>query len=344
MSLENAETEKEFIEGVRNIFRSYVPESDAWAKPNFFDINSTVIGGLGWSAFNEARNGVDARINIRTAIGESLDILATTPPLNIRRLGQRFAEGIVRVICSSETIIPKGTEFETENGIIYKSQEDVPVVDETAELRVTSCSTGRDQNSIPNRPLSFGLDGKAFSLGIVGGDEVECDEDFRSRIFASSQTTKFYGSAQSYENVIKGYPGVRSVLVDCGTIYVLMDNSFRPKGIPTPQDLENIAAIFEDECLLPANCLGELEPALVHTIAPEIRWCEPPDFCEVEASFNDWLNENFGIGQVVSAVDIQRFLLENYSEYGPSLSTKCDCFYDPCYNGIVGCVELIHGC
>ena len=56
------------------------------AKPNFFDVSSTVVGGIAWSAVNEARNGVDTRMNPQTAVGEYLDIIAATPPLNLTRL------------------------------------------------------------------------------------------------------------------------------------------------------------------------------------------------------------------------------------------------------------------
>ena len=55
MKLADATNEREFIESVREVFRAYVPESDAWAKPNFFDINATVTGGFakierGWAS------------------------------------------------------------------------------------------------------------------------------------------------------------------------------------------------------------------------------------------------------------------------------------------------------
>jgi len=341
MSFENAETESEFIDAIRSIFRAYVPESDAWSKPNFFDINATVIGGLAWSGYNEARNGIDARLNIRTVQGEALDLLAATPPLSFFRLGERPSMGSVKFTSDTVATVNAGEVFTTADGVEYTATETVALVDGMAEIPVTSNANGVDQNSLPNQPLETALDGEVYSCGIVGGADVECDEDFRNRIFAERSKSFFFGSQKSYETIVNGYPGITRVYFKDGFIFPMMDDT-RPCGIPTCQDLENIADSFNDPCLTPAGCAPALSPATAKVFAPEISWCKAPDYCAVEASIKQWLIENYGLGQAVVATDFIAFLNAEYSEFGASLVGCCDFPAEP-YD-IYSCVEIIHGC
>ena len=341
MSFENAETESEFIDAIRSIFRAYVPESDAWAKPNFFDINATVIGGLAWSGYNEARNGIDARLNIRTVQGEALDLLAATPPLNFFRLGERPAMGSVKFISDTVATVNAGEVFTTADGVEYTATETVTLVDGMAEIPVTSNASGIDQNSLPNQPLDTVLDGEVYSCGIVGGADVECDEDFRNRIFAERSKSFFFGSQKSYENIVNGYPGVTRVYTLGGYILPIMDGT-RPCGIPTCQDLENIADSFNEPCLTPAGCAPTLALATGKVFAPEINWCKAPDFCAVELAIQTWLRANYGLGDSISAADFLSFLNSEFRGFGATLGACCDFSAEP--HEIYSCVEIIHGC
>lgn len=336
MEFKDAKKEAEFIESIRSIFRAYVPESDAWAKPNFFDINATVIGGIAWSAVNEARNGVDLRLNPQTAVGEYLDIIAATPPLDLTRRAATQATGFVKV----DYPVTVGYEFKAEDGTIYTATEAGSGV-----IAVISKGYGKDQNSIENRPLE-GSDGTARSLGIWGGYDVECDDQFRRRIYAAKSKFHFFGSACSYEDALLAFPGVTRVWTaeDGGVakIMFLMEDKY-PCGQPRQEDIDEIIDYFKDECLSNMFFCPNFEGACTKTIAPEIEWTltAPEDICEVQAAMTDWLRENYDIGEGVKIYEIQCWLDAYYPEYGGKIPCCDDYEPEPCC--VYNCVQLL-GC
>lgn len=339
-------SEAAFVEQIRATFRSYVPESDAWAKPNFFDINATVQGGLAWSAVNEARNGIDARFNPQTVVGEALDILVAQPPLFLTRYGATFAKGQVKVTGLNQNTVDIGFEFKTADGVTYINQELVAVENGEAILNVVSEVQGSNQNSIVNRPLEFNADGVAISLGIFGGSDVECDEQLRKRLYSGRESFHFFGSACSMENLVSGAQGVsRAWAVEDGAIAKIMflkEGTNPPCGAPTQQDILDVEAYVNEACKTPMFFCPVFCGANTIVISPEISWTsQPDDICAIQEAMQNWLRANFGLGDGVRATEIEEFLNNNYPQYGGRIKSCCD--YEPVCGSVYNCVELL-GC
>lgn len=338
----SATNEAGFVESVRDIFKSYVPESDAWAEPNFFSVNSTIIGGLMWTAFNEARNGFDARVNPQTATGEYLDQIAASPPLYLIRLGAQKASGLVDVNFPAATVIPIGYEFQSAGGVKYQATETVTLVSGIGTIPVSSVGVGSDQNSLIGQTLTS-ADGDALSQGVFGGADAECDRQLRQRIYAERRKACFFGSPQSYIDVMLGIPGVtRAWVVQDGftvKIQFLMEDKYCC-GVPLDADIDAITAQFADDCLTSLCICPIFEPAKSLVISPDICWTEcPPETEVVETALQGFLRANYDIGEGVEICDLQGFLRDTFPEYGPSIKCCDDYPADPC--GVYNCVELI---
>ncbi len=343
MQLENASNEHEFISSIRNIFTAYVPESNAWAKPNFFDINATVIGGLFWSATNEIRNGIDTRLNPQTASGAYLDMLVAQPPLNLSRLPATHAKGLVKVKLEDTDTVKKGDIFKSSDGIKYKAIETVTLENGEGVVEVISITTGEKTNAQKDRPLQV-KKGKAHSLGIFGGFDVECDEQLRRRYFTAKSEPHNFGSACNIQDMLTSFRGVtRSWAIQDGLeikLLVLMEDKY-PCGIPQKSDFDEMRAYFDEPCRSPMFFCPIISAPKVKTIMPEISWQNgrPNDMCEVTQNMQTWLRHNFDLGEGVRGVDIQNFLDDNYGEYAPKIDGCCD--YPAGCDVIYNCVEII---
>lgn len=344
VDISSAETPNEFIEAVRSTFRAYVPESDAWAQPNFFSINATVIGGLAWSAYNEARNGLDMRLNPQTAAGEYLDLIAATPPLNLTRYGPTQSTGSVSVNFPSLATVPAGYQFESADGTVYTVTATTPLVAGIGTVPVISAGTGAAVNALNNQPLEA-VDGQAVSLGIYGGRDTESDDAFRARLYASQSRVAFFGSQCSYEREMLAIPGVtRAWAYNDGMvskIAFLMEGTY-PCGEPTAADIETAEEHFADECLTNLYSCLVFESAKTLKIHPAIEWTNcPDDICEIETAMQEWLRANYGLGQGVRSCDIERWLQDNYPDLGPRISCCED--YPATACAVYNCVELVGG-
>lgn len=343
-----AETPQEFIEAVRATFRAYVPESDAWAQPNFFSVNATIIGGLAWTAWNEARNGIDMRVNPQTASGEYLDIIAAQPPLFMTRLGPTGSNGYVLVNLPALAVVPAGYQFKTAGGIVYKATAETALTGGIGTVPVASVLTGSSVNSPNNQPLQTG-DGTATSLGIYGGNDTENDDNFRRRMYAARSNSVFFGSACSYETAMLGIPGVsRAWAVVDGLvpkIMFLMEDKYpcgNPCGEPTLEDINDVQAYFADECLTNLYSTMVFEAAKSMVISPAISWDICPDnLAEIEDNMQAWLRANYDLGDGIRAIDIDRWLHDSYPDLGPSLICCND--YPPICGAVYNSVELIGG-
>lgn len=347
VDITTAQTPNDFIEAVRSTFRTYVPESDAWAEPNFFSINSTIIGGLIWSAWNEARNGFDARINPQTAEGEYLDILASLPPLNLTRYTPTQSTGFVMANLPALSSVPAGYQFTAADGTVYTATGTTALVAGVGSVPVISSGSGLAVNSANNRPLQA-ADGTATSLGIYGGNDTETDDAFRQRIFSAQQMNAgFFGSACSYENALLTIPGVsRGWAINDGLVskIVFLMEGKTPCGAPTDQDIADVEAFFSDACYTNLYSCLTFEGAQSLTIHPPLKYeganC-PDDMCEIEAALTDWLRENYTLGEGVRGSDIECYLRMAFPDYLPYI----DCCFDypavPC--AVYNCVDLVGG-
>lgn len=344
MSFENIHSVRDAIEETRRIIRTCAPESDAWKMPNPFGILAIVLGGLAWTALNEARNGVDARLDPSKQSGAALDRYAAGPKIGLTRYAATVSTGFVRISGSTASVIIKGTRFTDACGTVFETTASATVVNGVASVPVTSLVAGAAVNSLEGQPLAHDGDGAAVSGGIFGGYDVECDDDFRFRIFAAEATCSFFGSADGYIDILMGQPGVTRAWAyedgTCAGIAVLMENKY-PCGVPLEADLIALSAVFAEECA--ASIFGTpcLAAGAQRTIYPEIAWTKPPeDLCEIEAAMTEWLRATFGPMEPLPAAALAAWLSENYSDYGPQYT--CGGAY-PAFCGVYNCVELV-GC
>jgi hypothetical protein len=341
----NAQSASEFVDYVRSTFKAYVPESDAWAEPNFFSIYATVVGGMAWTAINEARLGFDARANPQTAVGANLDVLAGLPPLNLTRLSSTQASGSISVNIPSLTLIPAGYEFTASDGTVYVALADTPLTGGAGTVDVVSVLAGSNQNSLEGQCFDIADEGEATSLGIIGGRDVECDDDFRLRMFVERAQCYSFGSVCSYLNLLKSYPGItRAWAIEDGLVqkfvFVMEDDDCC--GQPTQDQVDEIIEWFQDDCRSTICFCPNFEAACTKSIAPDICWqtC-PEDISEVEAALQDWLRASVDLGEGVKICDIEAFLASAFPQYGPSI--KCCEDYPPIPCCVYNCVELIGG-
>lgn len=344
MKLADATNEQETIEWVRGIFKSYVPESDAWAKPNFFDINATIIGGLTWSAINEARQLIDMRMNPQTVTGHYLDLLVAQPPLNMKRRSATQATGKVSVSLTDIRVVPLGYEFKTANDVVYTATSEVTLYEGKGIVPVISQEYGSHTNASPHQPLNA-ENGVAESQGIYGGFDVECDEELRHRFYTEQAKFTYFGSQCSMEEVLSTIRGVsRSWVVRDGAVVkmlVLMEDKYPDRcGIPMESDFDEMKAYFEDECRTNLFFCPLFMAPKTATIAPEIAWRHgQPPICEVEKKMREWLRKNYSLGDGIEACDIQNWLVENYGEYEPKV--RCCGDYPAVCDTVYNCVEML---
>jgi Baseplate J-like protein len=340
----DAANEQQFIESTREIFRAYLPESDAWAYPNMFSIYATVIGGLAWSSVNEARRGFDARINPQTATGDNLDLIAAQPPLNLLRNGATLSTGMLSVTGWTLATVPVGYQFQTASGKQYVTTSGAVLTAGAGLLSVKSVITGAAQNSPMGQQLTA-AGGTAKSLGIFGGFDIETDDQLRARIYAARREFNFFGSSCSYIDALKGFPGVtRAWPVEDGLMsYIVIEMADAyPCGSPLPADITAIENYFTTACLTPLCAPPCFKPVKGLTIHPEITYKDcAADICEINAAMQAWLRANYDLGEGVQACDIRAWLQENYGELGPVISCCED--YPPVCNAVYNCVELIGG-
>lgn len=341
----SAESEQDFIQSIREIFRAYVPESDAWAQPNFFSVNATIVGGLAWSAVNEARRGFDVRVNPQTAEGEYLDLIAATPPLDLTRRPATVATGMLAVTGWPDPSIPAGTIFQTAAGIRFTTDATVNVGGNYAIVDVSSVLSGAANNSFSGQPLASGAV-QAVSLGVVGAYDAESDDQLRARIYAEQTKYAFFGSACSYERMILAVPGVsRAWAIEDGgvaRIVFLMEDKY-PCGSPLPEDVAAVMEYFDDPCLTPLFFCPAIGPACSKSIDLVINWTvAPDDICAIEAAFEAWLRETYEIGEGVRGCDIDAWLQDSFPEYGG----RIDCCEDfPALSCCVyNCANLTPSC
>lgn len=341
------DTEADVINKVRGIYRAYVPESDAWQEPSFYGINATIQGGLAWCAINEARNGIDARLNPSTAVAPYLDMIVALPPCRMTRNAPTKAGGIIMVKDSSLVAIPGGYVFTTAAGVTYTADATVTLdADGAGLVQVTSTGTGTAVNSPVDQPFEFS-DGTAQSLGIAGGYDQEDCEALRRRYFAKRQECLPFGSPCWYQSQLEGRPGVtRSWFIKDGgaaKLVFLMENKY-PCGVPLQVDIDEINAFFDDECKTGLCFCPVFCPAKSLTISPEICWTNgaPENVCDIADAMSQWLRQNYDLGQGVPSAQIQCFLDAAFPQYGGVI--KCCKDYPPVCEAVYNCVELVGPC
>lgn len=241
--------ESEIVNAVRGLFQSHIPESNAWAEPNQMSVTAQVFGGLAFSALSEARNGIDNRIMIGTASGDYLDALAAKPPYNTSRLPATFATGCVSVCFVGVASLSAGDALTRSDGAAYSVCCDVTLdADGCGDVEVKADVSGPDGNAVFGYPFTD-VRGTATvcKSGIGGGNDVECDDDLKDRLY-SLQPGCAFGSLSSVEACALGIQGIRYAKaceeIGGATLYI----GTKDGPVPTQVEIDTVQAVFDDPC------------------------------------------------------------------------------------------------
>lgn len=298
-------TEAQTIARARELFRAHIPESNAWLEPSNMSVVATVLGGLGWTIMQEARNGIEARVMPDTAIGAHLDAIAARPPFNLLRRGATKATGVVSVAFTVSQSIAVGDSFTRSDGIKYLAQ--CSFTGTTGQIAVIAQSPGTAGNAISGMPFTDSR-GTVTSLGIVGGYGAESDEELRDRIYRSVPGA-YFGSVGSIEALVANVHGVskvRACAMDCGPVVLFV--ALQGNAIPTATDIQWIEGAFADPCAMPAHTCVNIRPAIAKTLIVRVA-----EACGIDVAglIRVKLLPGLGIGQTVTVADILALFAAN---------------------------------
>lgn len=167
---------------------------------------------------------------INDAEGVSLDRRAAN--IGVVRLGERYSSGYVTLKGEPYTEVPAGFIVGNKRGITYITVDDYNFEDNTEiKVYVESSKPGGDTNSIKEEVTDIitpilGVESAINEQAITGGRDVETDDEFRLRYFASIGKV-----GASTINAITAYvlqvEGVRGALAEENTTDEV-DNQGRP--------------------------------------------------------------------------------------------------------------------
>lgn len=318
-------SEREVVNAVRNTFKAFIPESNAWAEPNHMSVSAQVFGGLAFSALCEARGGVDARVMIDTAEGAYLDAIAARPPYNTTRLPASKASGDLDVTFPGVAVVLTGEVFTRDDGQEYTVLCDATLdADGVGVVKVEAVEAGVAGNAVYGYPFVDARGDVSVSLmGLNGGSAIECDDALKDRLYALQPFTQF-GSVKSLEQYAVGLPGVASAkgCRDIGGVdlYFTSDNG----PIPTAGEVAAVQAAFDDPCRKMIGLCTRVRAATALTINVTITDPCPAGVSDADmsAALTAWLDANAMLGQGFAGGDIKDALQEAFP--GLSLSSGCE--------------------
>lgn len=135
----------------------------------------------------------------------------------IFRKAATSATGTGTITGTSGIDIPAGTEFISEAGNVYTTDELTTLAGGTTTADFTSSEEGDTYNETSPVTLTFvspiaGVDSTVSVIGdIEGGTDEETDDDFRARVIARKRQPPHGGAEFDYEAWALEYPGVTRV-------------------------------------------------------------------------------------------------------------------------------------
>lgn len=242
---------QELREAIKAEFSSRLLGGNPVLTNSNFDIMADYIGFLQF-ANEKGIEGVKSTLTPVTAVGDLLDEWGAT--FGVSRLTATRAQGEVRITGNIGTTLPEGTLLTRCDGIEYQTLAELTLTADTGKVAVEAIETGPNGNfqsggALDLGSVTSGIASTAISLGMTGGSDVECDEDFRLRVLSAIRNPCRTGTVEDYEYWTRLYPGATRVCVvplanGPGTvkIYFLMDGSY-PNGIPAIGDVK---AVYEN--------------------------------------------------------------------------------------------------
>lgn len=158
--------------------------------------------------------------------------------LDPARLPAAFAAGAIVVTGTNGTVIPQGTTLQRADGVTFSTDADGTIALGSATIDVTADNAGVSGNTDEDIELTFaspvaGADSIATvdEYGLVGGADVETDDELRVRLIGRLRQPPHGGSSGDYEMWSKEVSGVTRVWIfeeglGAGTVlvYFVRDN------------------------------------------------------------------------------------------------------------------------
>ncbi|WP_315701285.1 MULTISPECIES: baseplate J/gp47 family protein [unclassified Bradyrhizobium] len=316
-------TLSESVERVRRSFRSYLPSTNAWIKPNNINPTSKVFGGIEHLIFQFA-DYIQKQKFALTADGENLD--KHGEELGLSRRPARPASGKVSIVTTDALAVDAGAVLTRDDGARYLAAAAGTIAGAgTLIVPVIAVSSGADSNAIANTPLDLtsGFSGPGLtdatasvdSAGIVGGLNVEEDGapytgdlgTFRGRILFRKRNPPAGGSPADYVTWASEVVGVTRVFVERrfngpGTVRVfpLMDDLYAD-GIPQAADIARVAEAID--LVAPAAALVTVAAPVALPVPIAIGRLNPFT-TDVEEAIRAELAASFRTNSRVAGIDV----------------------------------------
>lgn len=185
---------------------------------------------------------------VSDAYGEYLDKRASEFGI-YRKMGIK-ARGIVRVYGNDGTVIPRNAILTTENGLEFVVYRQDYIIKDYIDIIVEASEAGELYNIEENSKWELSItDGKNTiiidkienSSSIIGGVDIETDDQLRERILEQARNPATSGNKQDYINWCKEVDGVFNVTVrSCwdgpNTVKLIISDKDRQ---PLPQSVVN---------------------------------------------------------------------------------------------------------
>jgi uncharacterized phage protein gp47/JayE len=162
-----------------------------------------------------------------------------------------FAEGVVNFAGTQNTIVPSGTVLQATTDLAFETIEQIVIGVGPTECDVRALDPGVASNLAPGEALSTTVSGvdSVTVVSMLGGTDMELDEDLRARVLLRIQQPPMGGDAGDYTQWALSVAGVTRAWVSpnemgVGTATVrFMEDIVRAStgGFPTVDDIAAVA-------------------------------------------------------------------------------------------------------
>lgn len=199
------------------------------------------------------------------------------------------ADGNAVFSATPGSIVPKGTSFRRSDNVLYTSTiEALTNAEGVLIIHLAANNTGKDGNAAPGTIISLvspvagvSMQGKADSLGITGGSDIEDIEDYRERLLFFVRNPPTGGSKTDYEIWARQVPGVTRAWcypTESGpgtvTVRFMMDGTY-DDGIPQAGDVKRVKDYIDK--LQPATATVYIEAPIADPLDVVFESLDPMD-------------------------------------------------------------------
>lgn len=252
----NTETIDSISEKVRGYFNANMTGVDAFLPQTFLYVAAKVFA-LAIYPLYFILNYVARQAFATTADAEYLELHGSER--GISRIPAAAASGSVQVISVAGTSITQGTVLSRADGIQYEFSASIVTTGDDL-IAIEALNVGSEGNALANTEMTLDVsDTDIASIvvsdnGIVGGREIETDDQLRSRILFSKRNFSLTGTANYFAVILQGAVSATRVFFDDPkdgsgqfSIYFMMDDSDNLNGIPTAGDVALAQAAIDGQ-------------------------------------------------------------------------------------------------